>query len=514
MLTSTGTRLGAFAGLLDEVRVWSVARSATDIGNDRYAQLTSGSGLVARWGLGEGSSTTIADSVGSPATSGTLTNGPVWTASNSLFDATAACNDGLFCTGADTCSGTGANGLRCSINAGDPCTGGGECADACNEATDSCFDAAGTGCTSDGNVCTNDVCDGSGSCGVNNSASCDDAMFCNGADTCSGGGCTVHAGDPCASGGECADVCNEGAGSCFDAAATPCTDDGNVCTNDQCNGMGTCAHPANTASCDDGQFCTVGDVCAGGSCTGAARDCSTSSDQCRTGTCDEGLNQCTGPPKPDGTACDDGNACTSAESCTAGSCGGGGVVVCGACETCDSGAGCQLGPRTGCRASVQTLASKILIKRGSTEAADQVSWRWIKGSATAPDDFGNPVATTNYDLCVFDQGGANLVLHTTAPAAAICAGAPCWKALASGWKYRDSDRSSDGVQKILMRAGSAGAAKAQSRARGVNMPPFALPVAPPVIAQLQASDGACWETTHTGDGISRNDDGQFRARDD
>jgi hypothetical protein len=49
----------------------------------------------------------------------------------------------------------------------------------------------------DSNPCTTDSCT-SGHCQYsNNSASCDDGVFCNGSDTCSGGACAIHAGDPC-----------------------------------------------------------------------------------------------------------------------------------------------------------------------------------------------------------------------------------------------------------------------------------------------------------------------------
>ena len=47
-----------------------------------------------------------------------------------------ACDDGAFCNGADTCDGAGA----CGGHAGDPCTAGPECADACNESADNCLD--------------------------------------------------------------------------------------------------------------------------------------------------------------------------------------------------------------------------------------------------------------------------------------------------------------------------------------------------------------------------------------
>src|SRR5262245_19852069 len=96
------------------------------------------------------------------------------------------CNDGSFCTATDTCNGAGV-----CVGSGNPCTGGSECNTQCNEASDNCFNTNGSSCSSDGNACTNDVCNGSGTCThPNNSAACNDGLFCNGADTCSGGTCS------------------------------------------------------------------------------------------------------------------------------------------------------------------------------------------------------------------------------------------------------------------------------------------------------------------------------------
>lgn len=174
----------------------------------------------------------------------------------------AACDDGSFCNGADTCS----NG-DCSVHAGDPCSGGGECADHCDEASDTCAVAAGTPCTDDGNACSDDACDGLGTCAhPANDAACDDGEFCNGADHCRDGTCSGHAGDPCASGGECADACDEGSEACLEAAATPCGDDGNDCTDDVCDGLGSCTHPPAAGTCDDLDFCSSDDTCVAGEC--------------------------------------------------------------------------------------------------------------------------------------------------------------------------------------------------------------------------------------------------------
>jgi hypothetical protein len=70
-----------------------------------------------------------------------------------------ACDDGVFCNGPDRCTGG-----ACGVHAGDPCVGGSECADTCDEVAGNCFATAGTPCTDDGNVCTDDRCDAAGAC--------------------------------------------------------------------------------------------------------------------------------------------------------------------------------------------------------------------------------------------------------------------------------------------------------------------------------------------------------------
>jgi hypothetical protein len=147
------------------------------------------------------------------------------------------CEDGDVCTGADTCEAgfcvsefpACGGGLSCNphtVTCGIPdgCTLDAECANGVvcdgNETCangfcgDGAVPGAGAPCEDDANVCTDDVCDGAGLCThADNSAACDDGLFCNGADTCAAGTCSVHAGDPCTAGRECnetGDVCDPG----------------------------------------------------------------------------------------------------------------------------------------------------------------------------------------------------------------------------------------------------------------------------------------------------------------
>ena len=84
-LTSTGAsptrRL--LPGVIDEARIWNVARTTAQILADRDHFLTTGTGLIARYGLDEGTGTTIASSIAG-APNGTLTNAPTWTVGQTL----------------------------------------------------------------------------------------------------------------------------------------------------------------------------------------------------------------------------------------------------------------------------------------------------------------------------------------------------------------------------------------------------------------------------------------------
>jgi hypothetical protein len=76
-MTSTGTTAGFFAGKIDEARIWNRALSQSEIKTNMSQEITSGTGLLGRWGMNEGTGTSAGNSVaGGP--NGTLTNGPVW----------------------------------------------------------------------------------------------------------------------------------------------------------------------------------------------------------------------------------------------------------------------------------------------------------------------------------------------------------------------------------------------------------------------------------------------------
>ena len=352
-----------------------------------------------------------------------------------------ACNDSNACTQSDSCLGgvcTGSNPVVCT--ALDQCHDAGTC----NTGTGQCSNPAktnGTGCN-DSNACTqSDSCQGGVCTGSNpvvctaldqchdvgicnpgtglcsnpaklDGSACNDGVFCNGADTCSGGACTVHTGDPClpliTTDNNCAGSCNEAARNCSspDPNNTACNDgdacttgdacqngvclgtpqncnDGNLCTTDLCvngscvninsvvctaldqchdvgicnPGTGVCSNPSklNGSLCNDSDACTQNDTCQGGSCVGSNPVICPAPDQCHNaGTCDPGTGVCSNPAKPNGTGCNDSNACTQTDTCQSGNCVGSNPVVCTALDqchdvgTCNTGTGvCSNPPLTG-----------------------------------------------------------------------------------------------------------------------------------------------------------------------
>jgi hypothetical protein len=89
-IRSNGTTAqGFFAGVMDEVRIWNSAKTITAIQSTINSQLSSPqAGLVARWGLNEGSGTSITDNSGNALTGTVTGTNFTWTSSVAPFNLT------------------------------------------------------------------------------------------------------------------------------------------------------------------------------------------------------------------------------------------------------------------------------------------------------------------------------------------------------------------------------------------------------------------------------------------
>ena len=74
-ITSVPAVAGFFDGVLDEARVWSLARLQTQIQATKDTELPAATGLLGRWGMNEGSGTAVGDSSGG-GNNGTTINDP------------------------------------------------------------------------------------------------------------------------------------------------------------------------------------------------------------------------------------------------------------------------------------------------------------------------------------------------------------------------------------------------------------------------------------------------------
>jgi hypothetical protein len=166
------------------------------------------------------------------------------------------------------------------------------------------------------------------------------------------------------------------------------------------------------------------------------------------------------------------------------------------------------------------LATRLQLLNRSPDTRDTLRWLWRKGAATLPPDLGNPATTSSVALCLFEESGADpaLIFNATIPPGGSCATPPCWKQKANGSQvYKDRSGAAAGITALALQIGAAGRARVIVRGKGIGLaasslgfPNPALPL--PLRAQVQISDGACFEATYDASGVRRNADGILRAR--
>jgi hypothetical protein len=154
---------------------------------------------------------------------------------------------------------------------------------------------------------------------------------------------------------------------------------------------------------------------------------------------------------------------------------------------------CALAPRTGCRSATAPGAARLAIGVGRRGELDRLAWRWSQRGATAAADFGNPMTTTDFALCLYD-GESRLIGGAVAPAGGTCGGRPCWTATGRGFRYADRRLAETGLSAVDLRAGEVTALGVAGRGPRLGVP--ALPVDPlPLAAQLVSGGGTCWAAT-------------------
>ncbi len=382
-------------------------------------------------------------------------------------------------------------------------------------------------CTTTGEACAGDTDCGGGTCFV------------------PPGGCTRTLGTPCDPGiaGSCGagNFCEPGPNVCKRVEG-PCASDASctapaVCVSagadfqrlvaplaiDADEGValstgGRCLEP-HAPVCDDDHDCEAGDLCSDGLCRRDHGACRTDADCPSTASCrrelvvaavadrdgdelPDSVDNCPGVPNI-GQADDDldglGNACEPATDPTP-------------TPVATPTGVCAASPLAGCRQPLAAGKASLALRNAADGRKDSVQWKWTKGSATAVGDFGLPTAPGGaaYAFCVYSAGQP--AVEIAIPAHGDCAGAPCWRASSSGFRYRNPAFGSDGRLQLDLRGGPDGGAKIILKGSGsaLSMPELT-PLASTLTVQLQASNGRCWEAGYHAP-FTKHDANRLKAR--
>jgi predicted AlkP superfamily pyrophosphatase or phosphodiesterase len=178
-------------------------------------------------------------------------------------------------------------------------------------------------------------------------------------------------------------------------------------------------------------------------------------------------------------------------------------------------AACGPAPASGCRVPLVAGKASLQVTDEIPDTKDRLQWKWQTGATTTLADFGDPLATTGYALCVYDGAGA-LRSSAAIPAGGTCnakSPRPCWRASRSGFRYVDRDLTPAGVQQLNLRAGVAGKAQIGLKAKGPLLQTPDLPIGNlPITVQLVNADGQCWQATYST--TLRNQDDKLKAKSD
>jgi hypothetical protein len=166
---------------------------------------------------------------------------------------------------------------------------------------------------------------------------------------------------------------------------------------------------------------------------------------------------------------------------------------------------CIAGPQLGCKTAAKGV---LVMKDNATDTSDKFAWKWSKGASTTQGEFGSPLSSTIYDVCVYAASSSPLVALT------IPAGEPPWAQKGTTkYKYSDSTLASTGVKTAILAWSDDDKSKVQVKGKGVNLPDPILGGLPsPMTVQLQRRDSPiCFESTFVSGDVVKNIPTQYKA---
>jgi hypothetical protein len=168
-----------------------------------------------------------------------------------------------------------------------------------------------------------------------------------------------------------------------------------------------------------------------------------------------------------------------------------------------------------CKAPSAPGKSTIFLKNDpSNHERDKFTWKWNAGSATTKAEFGSPLSTTNYRLCMYNASNT-LVGTALLAAGGQCGTRTCWKENKPGYGYKNAALTPNGVLAVKLKEGTTGRSQVQVVGKGGLLPRLTIPVATPLKVQLLNSIGNCWGAVYGTDPKMKNDAGPpgiFKAK--
>jgi len=166
---------------------------------------------------------------------------------------------------------------------------------------------------------------------------------------------------------------------------------------------------------------------------------------------------------------------------------------------------CSAAPKAQCRSSEK---SSFALRHFTNAKKNTMTWSWTKGAATTQAEFGDPIGTAGYALCIYTGSGSSLIGQATIPASATR-----WKRTATGYRYSDRAATADGITTATLRGSQLEKSMATVKGKGAGLPGLTLPVTAPITVQLvNGSNGLCWGTTYTAEQLHKNTPTQLNVK--
>jgi len=166
---------------------------------------------------------------------------------------------------------------------------------------------------------------------------------------------------------------------------------------------------------------------------------------------------------------------------------------------------CTAAPRDAlaCRHVLVAGKSKLNLRDRAPDTSDSLTWKFVRGQAATPAALGDPLGSDTYALCLYDGNG--FLMEQAVGPGGTCGTRPCWSSLGpDGFRYVDKQGVRGPVRKLVLKPGDDGESKVVAKMKGEALVMPALPISPPIRAQLQVTNGECWDVEYVGAGVLQN----------